>query len=229
MQIATQNLALQELQWSEFRIEDIFDITATLSGIDKNKLNGKKGQYPYITRTDKQNGIDDFIAMQNNYKLNQGNVITIGLDTQTAFYQKTPFYTGQNIQILSNEKLNMYNALFILKPLKMLMEKFSWGSNGATLTRLKRSIILLPIDSKGQPHWDFMESFMKDLESKHIQKILAYYNHKSQSITTGGGGEHSLITKSISTSRTPHIPITILQIKSKQKILNNPHSTSKAA
>ena len=187
MQIATQNLALQELQWSEFRIEDIFDITATLSGIDKNKLNGKKGQYPYITRTDKQNGIDDFIAMQNNYKLNQGNVITIGLDTQTAFYQKTPFYTGQNIQILSNEKLNMYNALFILKPLKMLMEKFSWGSNGATLTRLKRSIILLPIDSKGQPHWDFMESFMKDLESKHIQKILAYYNHKSQSITTGGG------------------------------------------
>ena len=199
MQIATQNLALQELQWSEFRIEDIFDITATLSGIDKNKLNGKKGQYPYITRTDKQNGIDDFIAMQNNYKLNQGNVITIGLDTQTAFYQKTPFYTGQNIQILSNEKLNMYNALFILKPLKMLMEKFSWGSNGATLTRLKRSIILLPIDSKGQPHWDFMESFMKDLESKHIQKILAYYNHKSQSITTGVGWEQTLITNSINT------------------------------
>ena len=32
------------------------------------------------------------------YCMDNGNVITIGLDTQTVFYQPTSFYTGQNIQ-----------------------------------------------------------------------------------------------------------------------------------
>lgn len=32
------------------------------------------------------------------YKVDEGNVITIGLDTQTVFYQPASFYTGQNIQ-----------------------------------------------------------------------------------------------------------------------------------
>ncbi|TLE09488.1 hypothetical protein [Helicobacter bilis] len=61
------------------------------------------------------------------------------------------------------------------------MTKFNWGGNGATLTRLKRGKILLPIDSKGNPHYEFMESFMKNLEQKHLQKILAYYTHKLDS------------------------------------------------
>lgn len=101
-------------------------------------------------------------------------MISIGLDTQSIFYQHSPFYTGQNIQILYNENLNKYNALFIIKPLKLLLDKFSWGSNGATLTRLKRSKILLPIDSNGQPHWEFMESFMRDVENAKLALYLEY-------------------------------------------------------
>lgn len=50
---------------------------ATLSGIDKNKLNGKKGDYPYLTRSDKINGIDSFIAKQDAYHYNEANVIII--------------------------------------------------------------------------------------------------------------------------------------------------------
>ena len=163
---------LESLEWREFRISDLFEVKATLSGIDKNKLNGKSGKIPYITRTDRQNGVDDFVATQEFYRLNEGNVITIGLDTQTAFYQQISFYTGQNIQILYSPYLNKYNALFILKPLKILMEKFNWGGNGATLTRLKRSKIFLPIDSKGQPHWEFMESFMRKIENKQLISYL---------------------------------------------------------
>lgn len=187
MKIANEQLSLENLEWKEFIIGEIFEVKATLSGIDKNKLNSKIGNYPYITRSDKINGIDSFIAKQDSYRCNEANVITIGLDTQTAFYQSNKFYTGQNIQILTYKELNKYNALFIIILLKKLMEKFSWGGNGATLTRLKRGKIILPIDSKGNPDYKFMESYMKAIEKEHLEKITAYYNAKLAQVDNGGG------------------------------------------
>ena len=106
-----QNIKLNsEVEWKEFVIGEIFNIYSTSSGIDKNKLTGKTGLLPYITRTDRNNGYDTFIGEQPKYSADKGNVITIGLDTQTVFYQKTAFYTGQNIQILEFDELNEYHS-----------------------------------------------------------------------------------------------------------------------
>lgn len=58
------------------------------------------------------------------------------------------------------------------------MEKFSWGGNGATLTRLKRGKIILPIDSKGNPDYALIESYMKNIEYRKIQNIIKYYKNK---------------------------------------------------
>lgn len=130
----------KNIEWIEFVFENIFEIYSTSSGIDKNKLNDKKGVIPYVTRSDKNNGIDFFIGSQDNkFKQNNGNVITIGLDTQTVFYQSHSFYTGQNIQILSNESLNYFTCQFLIPLIKIQMKKFNWGGNGATLTRLSCS------------------------------------------------------------------------------------------
>jgi hypothetical protein len=107
---------------------------------------------------------------------NSGNVITIGLDTQTVFYQPIDFYTGQNIQILSNSKINKYTAMFINVLLKNLLAKFNWGGNGAILTRLRRSKFILPATSTGQPDWNFIEQYMKTVERKLIKKYLEYLN-----------------------------------------------------
>lgn len=87
---------LSDVEWREFFIggkEGIFDIKATKSGIDKNKLNVETGNIPYITRSDVDNGINLFVTDDQNkkYKIDQGNVITIGLDTQTVFYQANLF------------------------------------------------------------------------------------------------------------------------------------------
>ncbi|ECK1947468.1 hypothetical protein FQV93_02010 [Campylobacter lari] len=187
MKIAQERLNLENIKWKEFIIGEIFEVKATLSGIDKNKLNGKKGTYPYITRSDKINGIDSFIAKQDVYHYNESNVITIGLDTQTAFYQSDKFYTGQNIQILTYKELNKYNALFIIILLKKLMEKFSWGGNGATLARLKRGKIILPIDSKGSPDYKFMETYMQAIEKEYLEKITSYYNAKLTQVDNSEG------------------------------------------
>ncbi|NYB75770.1 MULTISPECIES: restriction endonuclease subunit S [Sedimentibacter] len=171
---------LEDVDWREFFIggdEGLFNITATRSGIDKNKLNVITGDTPYITRSEIDNGINLFITDEQNkkYKKDEGNVITIGLDTQTVFYQRNAFFTGQNIQVLRNSNLNRNNAMFIIPLIKIQMKKFNWGGNGATLTRLNRTKIVLPINEDGNPNWHFMEKFIREREEKQRQRLKDYY------------------------------------------------------
>lgn len=171
--------SLDQKKWRSFFIggdEGIFKIAATLSGIDKNKLQDKDEMknIPYVTRTDIQNGINFFIGNnQGKYTTNCGNVITIGLDTQTVFYQPFMFYTGQNIQVLSNDNINKYNALFIIPLLKNQMVKFNWGGNGATLGRLNRTKILLPVNDQGKPDYEYMEQYIKNLMKEQYTEYVS--------------------------------------------------------
>lgn len=177
------NLVLENIEWKEFFIggeEGLFDISSTQSGIDKNKLNLNEGKIPYITRSDMDNGINLFITEEQNprFKIDEGNVISIGLDTQTVFYQENSFYTGQNIQVLRNDKLNKEVALFLIPLLEIQMQKFNWGGNGATLGRLNRTKILLPIDENGSPNWYFMEEYIKQEQKQLAQQIIDHYEQK---------------------------------------------------
>ena len=166
--------AHKQKEWYEFPLSCVFDIASTSSSIDKINLVKDRGDYPYITRTERNNGVDSFVCEQTNYVRDKGNCITVGLDTQTAFYQANEFYTGQNIQVLRNERLNTYTANFILPLLRNLLTIFNWGSSGATLTRLRRSKIMLPIDDKKHPDWDYMEKCSKGITRRQLEKYLNY-------------------------------------------------------
>lgn len=145
---------------SDFRIDQIFDVKMSKS-INNNKLNSTPGNIPYITRTGLNNGILKFVCEQGIEKLNPGNVITIGVDTQTVFYQKQAFYCGNNILSLSSENVDQYIGIFIVGILDQIVKKkYSYGY-GATLTRIKNLEIPLPITSDGKPDWEFMSDYIK--------------------------------------------------------------------
>lgn len=110
--------------------------------------------------------------------MDEGNVITIGLDTQTVFYQPTAFYTGQNIQVIRHPKMDRYNAMFLIVAIKKLVERFSWGSYGATLTRLRKSRIYLPANDNGEIDFEYMSSFMRQHEDESIKMALQYFEKK---------------------------------------------------
>ena len=179
---------LTDREWREFFIggkEGIFDLRASNSGIDKNKLVPCDiSIIPYISRSELYNGISLFVGEIQNpkYAINKGNVITIGLDTQTVFYQPSKFYTGQNIQVISNCYLNKYNALFITRLLKIQLSKFNWGGNGATLGRLSKTKILLPVDKKNNPDYQFMEDYIKENIVKKCQEYIEYAKNKLKQI-----------------------------------------------
>ncbi len=172
-------ISLKNREWKKYFFTEIFKIYSSSSGIDKNKLILKSGVIPYITRSERNNGVDLFICKQDDkYNIDNSNVITIGLDTQTVFYQSNIFYTGQNIQILENKNLNKLIATFLIPLIERQMEKFNWGGNGATLTRLKRSKILLPTTSKGDLDYGFMEDFMLEKEQKKVKTYTDYISKR---------------------------------------------------
>lgn len=173
-------LDLHDREWLAIPLSSVFSIKSTSSGIDKNKLIYQSGKYPYVTRTDTNNGINDFICEQPSYGMDTGNCITVGLDTQTAFYQENSFYTGQNIQVLRNDKLNAVNAKFLVPLIKNTLSIFSWGGNGATLTRLRRSKIMLPVDESGNPDYAFMEQYIKEREQQIIQNYIDHIGKNIQ-------------------------------------------------
>ena len=170
-------LNLNDREWKAFFICDIFSLESTSSGIDGNKLSKEQGDIPYLTRTDLNNGYKSFVGQQaEKYKRDSGNCITIGLDTQTAFYQPYSFYTGQNVQVLKNDKLNKYNAKFFIPLLHNAMVSLNWGGNGATLGRLKKKKIVVPITDDRQPDYAFMEQYIREREDNLKQKYIDFVN-----------------------------------------------------
>lgn len=173
-------MELSNRNWQEYFIsgdEGIFDISATSSGVDKNKLNMASGNMPYLTRSNELNGINLFISDKQDSKwgIDEGNVITIGLDTQTVFYQPHKFYTGQNIQVLRHKKMNRNVAMFIISMLNVQMKKFNWGGNGATLGRLCRTKMMLPVDDKtGNLDFEFMNRYIETVEAEKLVQYLSY-------------------------------------------------------
>lgn len=168
---------LSEKEWKVFPAfgeNGLLHIATTSSSIDGIKLkDGTTKRVPYITRSDANNGVARFVS-DSNYEFgsDDSGCITVGLDTQIAFYQPHKFVTGQNIQVITGEQLNEATAQFLVTTLKEQMQaKFNWGGNGATLGRMKRLEVMLPIDDKGNPDYDYMAQYASELRGGYAHAV----------------------------------------------------------
>lgn len=131
--------ALSEKKWLKFRAfgnDGLFKIATTNSSIDGIRIiDAGTKKIPYVTRTDSNNGIARFVSDKNlSCGSDDAGCITIGLDTQTAFWQPHLFVTGQNIQVITGNQLNIWLAQFLIPLFKRQMRaKFNWGGNGQHL------------------------------------------------------------------------------------------------
>ena len=166
-----------------FKLSDIFEIK-TSKCIHENGLKQGAGTIPYITRTSLNNGVSKFVCSQGIEKLNPGNVITIGVDTQTVFYQKQAFYCGNKVLSLSSENVDQYIGIFIVGILDQIVKKkYSYGY-GATLTRIKNLEIPLPITPDGNPDWEFMESYIREQYREIVQERIEELEKKKPDVST---------------------------------------------
>lgn len=153
---ATDGLATPPaLTYAPRLIPEVFDsVQSSRAAMDAIRIH-RQGtlEYAYVTRTGTNNGIADIIPRQS-VEPNPGNVITVGLDTQTAAYQPRPFYTGQNVHVLGSPHLDRDAAIVLVSLVRQQLAKFSWGGNGATLGRLRRTQMMVPIVENGSVDWN---------------------------------------------------------------------------
>lgn len=167
---------LPTLIFKPMLITDVFEsMKASSAWYDKSKLVlAGEGRYPFVSRTRENNGIDGMCVRQEKDPEPE-NAITIGLDTQTITYQPVEFYTSQNIQVLRHERLGVDSALILSALIKQQMSKFSWGGNGATLGRLRKTRIMVPvnIDVYGEQvvDWEGMSRYGRALRVR-VEKAM---------------------------------------------------------
>lgn len=168
------------LTYAPMLITDVFTaMRATTAWYDRSKLSMTgTAAFPFVSRSAQDNGIVELCPRQVKAP-EAGNAITIGLDTQTIAYQPAPFYTSQNIQVLRHELLNVDNGLVLVTLIRQQMSRFGWGGNGATLGRLRRSRIMVPVtadaQADGEPivDWAGMSLLGRHLRAKVERSIDA--------------------------------------------------------
>lgn len=170
--------SLPDLTFEPMLINDVFETMKSSSAwCDKSKLSMEgNGLYPFVSRTRANNGVDGFCVGQGK-EPELGNAVTIGLDTQTTTYQPVPFYTSQNIQVLRHGRLNEDTGAILAALIDQQMGKFGWGGNGATLGRLARTRIMVPVttdaDGEHTVDWEGMNRYGSALRSRAERSLDA--------------------------------------------------------
>lgn len=181
-------MKLTDREWKEFRIEDIFDISGTIT-THPSKL-CKDGQIPRITCAATNNGLDGFYK---NPPTEQGHVLTV--DSATVgfvSYQEHDFIATDHVEklILKKGKLNRYVALFIKMCIDNSKEgKFGYGYKFAQ-RRIRRQSFMLPITADEQPDYQFMEDYMREQEKELLAPTIEKLQKRLIISKLVGGGRN---------------------------------------
>lgn len=170
------DLILKNRDWKEFFLDEIFPNIKRGKRLIEN--NRKKGKISYYSASSTNNGLTDFISnplFTEKDKL----IITTFCD---AYFVKGKFTASDEITMFSNGKLNKYSGLFISRIISSNRSKYAFGRK-AFSDRLKRQKILLPVNSQGNPDYDFMEIYMRKKEQEKINKYKTYIKKRIHKIT----------------------------------------------
>ena len=170
------NEKLVNVEWGESKVSDLFSVNTSNKRFDANKVKISKDKrgYPYIVRQSTNNGRRGYIQESPEY-LNEKNTIAFGQDTATMFYQSEPYFTGDKIKILKPKfkEFNQDNAQFFLTAMEKSFSSFSWGSSSFNVKIIENQIVKIPVKD-GKPDFEFMESFIAELEAERIEELEAY-------------------------------------------------------
>lgn len=170
---------LNTSSWKWFRYDEVFDIK---KGFYNKKPETHSGRsIPFIGATDGNNGITDRYDIQDiedasktgdapnqplSSKIFPGNCITVSNNGSIgyAFYQPIDFTCTHDVNplYLKGHELTKYIAVFLCTLIEMDRYRWAYGRKWRP-KRMPSSLIKLPIDSKGNPDWDFMENYIKGL------------------------------------------------------------------
>ena len=146
--------------WKWFLYSELFDIERG-KGPRRKDLDGT-GQTPFITSTDKNNGVTGITNME---PCHPGNTIGVNRNGSVgvAFYQPIPFCSTEDVHVFKPKfNMNIYIAMFLITLIRKESYRYNYGRKWG-LERMRSSKIKLPATEDGNPDWSYMEKYIKSL------------------------------------------------------------------
>ena len=162
---------MQAVKWGEYTLGDFFKIENTLSFNTDKLVPGN--EYDYITRTSLNQGILRSTGLVNKENINPAGTWSLGLLQMDFFYRKKPWYAGQFVRkIIPKIEIKGAAILFfttLLNKQKPRLLSVLVRDVDKTFISTK---IQLPIKD-GKIDFDFMESFVAELEAQRVAELEA--------------------------------------------------------
>ncbi len=164
---------MASVEWGEYRIDDLFNI---YTGRDVIIGKTSPGEIPLISHQNTENGVTRRIEHISNRRIFHYEE-TISLADRGVFYattQNEDFHIGTRVKalIFKDGKKSKNVRLFFSSAINKLQILFTDYSSNAT-DKLPKYKIQLPV-LNGQIDYNFMESFIEELEAERIEELEAY-------------------------------------------------------
>jgi len=163
---------INERQWKAFCIDDIFEIDP---GKRLTRAEMKPGKMPFIGASDSGNGITAFVSNEN--RTMDSNVLGVNYNGSVAesFYHPYKCIFSDDVKRfrLKDREGDKYIYLFLKTLISMQKGKYQYGYK-FNENRMRRQKILIPVDASGRPDYDYMQSAMRGLEEKLLNRYRAF-------------------------------------------------------
>lgn len=147
-------------QWKEFNIGKLFDFYRGKE-VAPNRV--PDGAIPFISETRANNGM---VKLASSEHIFSGKSITVSVNyASTVLYQEKDFCASVNIIVLHNDKLTVNAGLFLVAVISKLHQKYSYNDKVSAF-KLKQENIKLPVDSLGNPDWQYMDEYIAKLATQ---------------------------------------------------------------
>lgn len=184
---------LSDVEWGEFSLSSIFNIK---DGYYNKKPPIEGGTIPFLSATQYNNGISAFYKKEilltydkvgektskdADKRIFDGNCLTITNNGSVGnvYYQTKEFTCSHDVTpiYLKNYELNSSLAKFLIPMLEQSGKSFEYAKKWRP-KRMRKSKFMMPIDSKGNPNWHFMEEYIKEREIKQRNDLKKYYKSR---------------------------------------------------
>ena len=166
-----QALELNVSKWKYFLLKDIC-VVSMGNKMDAIAMTSDNPEYNFVGRSEDNNGVAmkvDAVYDDNNtlIKPYPAGCITVALGGSlgSTYLQKEPFYTSQNVSVLQFPENVSDGAKLFICALIHNESRYKYFPFGRELnTHIRKDFgFTLPVDSDGNPDWQFMEDYIKSL------------------------------------------------------------------
>ena len=184
---ASLNEKLGTVKWGEFKYKDVFNRIE--QGRRLKKDDQIDGTIPFVMSGTTNAGVVNYIA--NPVASFPKNAITIDIFGNT-FYRNYAFGAGDDTGVYWND-VTAYSSnamlFFAVAMQKSMMGRFSYGKKLRS-SQSENFTMRLPVTDNGFINFDFMESFIAELEAERVAELSAY-------LTVSGLDNYELSEKEI--------------------------------